>query len=51
MYDGESMKNFIQENSPFKCQILPAGYTNIKESTCINLYERYGDSVYLEAVK
>ncbi|MCM1540507.1 MAG: class I SAM-dependent methyltransferase [Blautia sp.] len=51
MYDGKSMKNYIETHSKFKATILPAGKTLIKGNTKINLYERDGQSLYMECIK
>lgn len=51
MYDGESMKKYIEMHSMFKAEILPVGTTLIKGKTKINLYERECESVYLECIK
>ncbi len=48
MYNGESMKKFIETHSNFKAVILPAGKTEIVGETGINLKERESESVYLE---
>lgn len=50
MYDGESMKEFIESHSNFKATILSAGETTIVGETGIDLRERESESVYLECV-
>ena len=49
MYDGQSMKNYIEKHSNFtNVTILPPGETTIKDDPKINLREREGISVYFE---
>lgn len=51
MYDGKSMKEYIETHSSFDDIVLPAGETTIKGKMGINLREREGESVYLECRK
>lgn len=51
MYDGKSMKKYIETHSNFDAIVLPAGETTIKGKMGINLREREGESVYLECHK
>lgn len=49
MYDGKSMKSFIERNSVFNdVVILKAGETTMEGNPMIDLREREGESVYLE---
>lgn len=51
MYDGNSMKKFIETNTRFHVILLKAGETTIQGNTNINLWEREEGSVYLECRK
>lgn len=51
MYDGKSLKDYIESHSNFVATVLPAGVTSIKGKTRINLRERESESVYLECHK
>lgn len=52
MYDGESMRKFIERHSNFRAVILKSGETTIRGGNYkINLREREGESVYLECRK
>ena len=51
LYNGLTLKRFIEKNSDFDCYVLKAGETLIDFPTAIDLHERENQSVYLECVK
>ena len=51
MYDGASLKKYITQKQNFDVFIMPAGKTHIQGNHGIDLYEREGNSVYLECIK
>jgi len=51
MYDGNSMKQYLQENTDFEIHVVPAGVTNIRGKMGIDLREHEDISVYLEGIK
>lgn len=51
MYDGVSMKKYIEKHSNFQAIILRAGETTLSGGCEINLREHEGESVYLECRK
>ena len=50
MYDGASLCRFLKENG-FEAKVYAPGETSIPEPGELNLSERLGQSVYVEAVK
>lgn len=51
MYDEKSVFSLLSNSGFSLVKILQPGETNIKESTNINLYEKVGESMYIECIK
>lgn len=51
MYDGNSLCHLLEKHGFVKAEVLPAGRTRIEGYEPLNLWERFSESVYVEAEK